>query len=182
MKHIMIDNEYDGRIHKNFKAVSEREEILLTSVLSDYFVWYNKNKEIINEQIKELNLEVNSKTIAQYWLNNIAKSDEVIDLIENIEVLADIFAYTEKYLEKISALKTSPVNKVLFIKDYRNKKQADRIREIFENHSENSKVKEVMDYLNRKNLGINDLNTNQASRIIVTCEKSIYSKGGQYEH
>lgn len=182
MKYLTIDNEYDGRIHKNFKTVNEKDEILLTSALSDYFVWYNKNKHEIDVHIKTQSIEVNKKTIAEYWINNIAKTEEVLGLIESIEVLADVFAYSEKYFDKIISIKTMTENNVLHIKDYRNNKQANRIKDLFDNNSENDKVKEIMKYLSKKKIKISDLDSNQASRIIIACEKSLKSKGSHYEH
>lgn len=177
MKHILIDDNYDGRIVRNFKALTESEEIDMVSNLTNYFAWFSKNSEKVLKEMDKNKENTDKKDIVEFWLENIVKPKEVEEKLKSVDVLADVFKYTEKYFEKMVFLKTEPDAPVKLIKNHRTKKQADQIEIIFRNHKENAKVNEIINYLNRKKLTVDDLNFNQAKRIIAACNKSLLENG-----
>lgn len=182
MKHIGVENDYDGRIIKNFKTVSEKEEILLVSALSDYFLWYSEHKAKVTAEILKSGFEIDPQSILNFWIKNIVKSEEVSNLISDIQVIADAINYTEKYLDKMIFLKYGFQNAVVHSKNYRSQSQAAKIKEIFETHSKNSKVSEIVSYLRRKKIWIDNLNYDQADRIIKACEISVNLEEASYDN
>ncbi|QUH22057.1 hypothetical protein [Alkaliphilus sp. B6464] len=164
-----MTNNIDRRFKISFKSLNEKQEMEISSSISDYLIWYNNNKELVNFEIKKEGQQVNMKSIIDFWNKYIGKSRNIEKYLQNISVVADVYEFAEKYNDKILMIKTETEKQVIYKNQYRTHEQADKIRIIFNKYPDNPKVQEIIDYLNRNKYDEDHLTKDYAERIINTC-------------
>lgn len=163
----------DRRIKISFHTLDERQEIIISSDLVDYIIWYNNNKNSVNEIILMSDKEINNKSIVKFWINNVGKCAQIEKFLNDHNVIIDTYNFVEKYLYKFIILKKEPERQVFSKEAFRTEEQANRLREIFEKYPSNPKVKQIKLFLLKHKMDVDHINKDFAIQSINTCLKYI---------
>ncbi|MFW6024883.1 MAG: hypothetical protein ACOCRX_00930 [Candidatus Woesearchaeota archaeon] len=158
----------EGRIKINFPTLEEKEEIALISELNDFIIWIHQ-KDRLNKNISE---EPTIQTLVDFWINKIGKSQKIEEMLNDINVIADVFIYIEKYQEKIIELFEKPMRSIHLKDSYRTEDEAELLKETIKKINKNKKAlenenyKEIIKYLKENGYDLNHISSNYTKRII----------------
>jgi hypothetical protein len=159
----------DRRVKVNFKTLNEEQENKIISSLIDFLVWYKQNEKIVNKGIEKRGKKVNDISLVDFWIENIGKSEEIEELLKNINVVADCYEYVKKYKNIILTLKNSPEKWVCAKNHYRTHKQALEMKNLITEMKNNPEVKKIIDYLEKYRFDEDHISFDYAERIIKKC-------------
>ena len=163
----------DRRIKICFQTLEEQQEILISSDLIDYMIWYNKYKDKVDAIIINSGKEVNNDSIVEFWINNIGKSSQVEEYLNDLIVIADTYDFVNNYFDTFIKLKKEPEYQVFGKEAYRTEDMANQLTEIFEKYPNNYKVKQIRKFLSRNRMDADHITTDFAAKTINTCLKYI---------
>lgn len=163
----------DRRIKICFQTLDEQQEILISSDLIDYMIWYNKYKDKVDAIIINSGKEVNNDSIVEFWINNIGKSAQVEEYLNDLIVIADTYDFVNNYFDTFIKLKKEPEYQVFGKVAYRTEDMANQLKEIFEKYPNNHKVKQIKMFLSRNRMDADHITTDFATKTINTCLKYI---------
>lgn len=159
----------DRRLKINFATLNEEQENKVVSSLMDFLVWYKENEEEVNKSIQKSGKEVDDTSIVEFWIQNIGKSEEIEDYLNNMNVVADCYEYVRKYKKMILTLKEYPEKWVFTKNHYRTKEQADEMKKLLTEMKDHPEVVKIINYLNSHCMDIDHISSDYAERIIKKC-------------
>lgn len=165
-----MESAVDRRIKVNFKTLNEEQENKIISSLIDFLSWYKINENIINKGIEQKHKKVNDTTLVDFWMEHIGKSEEIEELLKDINVVADCYEYVKKYKNIILTLKANP-EKWICTKDfYRTHEQSVEVKKLLSEMKDHPDVKKIIDYLKKHCYDEDHIPFKYAERIIKKCQ------------
>lgn len=164
-----MESTVDRRVKVNFKTLNEKQENKVVSSLMDYLVWYKYNENIVNKDIEKKNKKVTDTTIVDFWMEYIAKNEEIEELLKDINVVADCYEYVKRYKNIILTLKVNPEKWVCTKGFYRTYEQATEMKKLLSELKDHPDVKEIIDYLEKHYYDEDHIPFDYADRIIKKC-------------
>lgn len=164
-----MESAVDRRVKVNFKTLNEKQENKVISSLIDYLVWYKLNESIVNKGIEQKYKKVNDTTLVDFWMENIGKSEEIEELLKDINVVADCYEYVKKYKNIILTLKENPEKWVCTKKHYRTHEQSVEVKKLLSEMKDHPDVKKIIDYLKKYCYDEDHIPFKYAERIIKKC-------------
>ena len=113
----------DKTLFKIFHSLTDKEEKRIISSIMDSIIFISNNKEKF-EKYFDVDLS-DKKSFADFYLQYIGKDEEIERYLKDINVIADMYNYIEKYVYDIIKLKNGIIeNNIYLKKDFRIEKQA----------------------------------------------------------
>lgn len=164
-----MESTVDRRVKVNFKTLNEEQENKVISSLIDYLVWYKLNESIVNKSIEQKYKKINDTTLVNFWMEYIAKNEEIEELLKDINVVADCYEYVKRYKNIILTLKVSPEKWVCTKGFYRTYEQATEMKKLLSELKDHPDVKKIIDYLKKYCYDEDHISFKYAERIIKKC-------------
>lgn len=159
-----------------FSILNENEELLITREVINFLFWTSSNENWLDEYLKKENLKlkdnngfINYKILTEFWLQKIGKSEEIELILENAEVISDVYDYIENYYGKFKfVFINSKRDYGMVLKDnYRTNEQANKIKALI---NKNNYIKNVIENFFKNNQkDINHIDKVNAEKIINQC-------------
>lgn len=161
----------DRRVKVNFSTLNEQQENKIISALMDYLAWYKRNEKEVNQFIEESGKKVNDTSLVEFWMQHIGKSEEIENLLTNMDVVADCFEYVRKYKNMVFMLKDTPEKWVCTKKYYRTEEQAVEMKKLLTEMQHHPQVKKIIEFLNQRRFDEDHIPSKYADGIIQKCRQ-----------
>lgn len=129
-----------------FEKLQEKDEILITREIVNFFLWANKNLNMIKEFLKKQDINlyfgdiISKKELVGFWLKYIGKSDEIEELLTDVSVIADVYEYANLYYNSTIKYPIDFEIKMVSYQKYRTKAQYSILKDILDRQDYKSRL------------------------------------------
>lgn len=170
---VLSKGKLDINSKQIFGYLKEKEEILLTRELINYCFWVNNNLDWLekhllkkNVKLKDNNGFLNYSIIAEFWMQEIGKNDQIEELLKQMNVISDIYDYIEQYYNKFKYVFINSKRDfgMILKNNYRTSEQAKTLKELIKlNDKKSQKIK---NFFKKHNKDIHHIDKKNAEILI----------------